>query len=124
MEAAASKTNNDPFLFRFATVRTGQGTDLPGRYCEKRALHVVDEENGSRAIVDGEVGLLSQTHTKTMTQVEADDHDQDRGALAETSTMTKVRQEADDEDASLQLFETQTKTSVQQESDDQRNAVI
>lgn len=131
----------------FASERGGEVEELRGRYCDRRQVWVVETETGEVPIVQVGSTMLGQTHTKTMTQIEADDTDQDRGALgetatttrvrqetddqdrsmeamAETSTLTKVRQEADDHDASLVLPELQTKTSIQQESDDQAGMLI
>lgn len=122
--AAAARRDAEPFLMRFATQRSCEVQEMAGRYCEIRQLWVIDIEGVSRPIVEEAADLLAQTHTKTMTQVEADDHDQERGAMAETSTLTKVRQEADDQDASLALPEIQTKTDVQQETDDQVKGVV
>ena len=71
-------------------------------------------------IVEAGATMLGQTHTKTMTQVEADDDDQARGVLGETSTTTRVRQETDDQDHDMMAFGgTRTLTEVQQEADDQ-----
>ena len=109
----------EPFLLRFATPRSCETRDMAGHYCEQRQLWMIDVDGVSRPIVEEAAGMLAQTHTKTMTQVESDDDDQGRGAMAETKTITEVKQEADDHDASLMLPEIQTKTDVQQESDDQ-----
>jgi len=114
-----AERETEPYLLRFATPRSCETRDMAGYYCETRQLWVVDVDGVLRPIVEEAAGMLAQTHTKTMTQVEADDDDQGRGAMAETKTITEVRQEADDQDASLMLPEIQTKTDVQQETDDQ-----
>lgn len=115
---------NLPYLFRFATPRTCDDREMPGRYCSEQQMWVIDTDQGAQPIVLVAPETLAATQTKTMTQVEADDDDQGRGAMMETSTYTRVRQEADDEDASLELPEIQTKTDTQQETDDQVNTVI
>ena len=109
----------EPFLLRFATPRSCETRAMAGQYCEQRQLWLIDVDGVSRPIVEEAAGMLAQTHTKTMTQVESDDDDQGRGAMAETKTITEVKQEADDYNASLMLPEIQTKTDVQQETDDQ-----
>jgi len=91
---------------------------MEGYYCEERQLWVVQTPDGIKPIIEAASDVIAQTQSKTMTQVEADDDDFERGALMETTTMTKVGQEADDTDASFGALELVTKTEVQQESDD------
>lgn len=114
----------EPFLLRFATDRKCDGLEMSGRYSEERQLWVVDTDQGPRPIIEVAPDVIAATQSKTMTHVEADDDDQNRGAMMETSTYTRVRQESDDQDASLGLPEIQTKTDVQQESDDQIDGVL
>lgn len=111
--------DDEPYLLQFATPRSNEGQGMGGRYCEDRQVWVIDFNGAARPIVEYAPESLAQTQTKTFTQVEADDHDQDRGAFAGTSTFTKVRQEADDQDASFgAIGETRTLTEVRQEADD------
>ena len=110
----------EPFLMGFATERSGEVEELRGRYSDRRQMWVVEAEGVEIPIVQAGATMLGQTHTKTMTQVEADDDDQARGALGETSTTTRVRQETDDQDHDMMAFGgTRTLTEVQQEADDQ-----
>ncbi|MBA4044854.1 MAG: hypothetical protein C0471_10605 [Erythrobacter sp.] len=142
MNIATSKIKAEPFLIGFATQRGGDVEKLRGRYCDRRQVWVVETEAGEVPIVQVGSTMLGQTHTKTMTQVEADDTDQDRGALCATamttqvqretdygdhgfaalggtSTLTEAQQKADDQDRSMEaMAETSTVTKVRQEADD------
>ena len=120
MNIANSKFEAEPFLMGFASERGEEVEELRGRYCDHRQVWVVETKNGEAPIVQIGSAMLGQTYTKTMTQVEADDTDQDRGALGDTMTTTRVRQETDDSDQALAaLGGTRTLTEVQQEADDQ-----
>lgn len=120
MNIATSKIKAEPFLMGFASERRGEVEELRGRYCDSRQVWVLETEGGEVPIVQAGSTMLGQTHTKTMTQVEADDTDQNRGALGETATTTRVRQETDDTDQGMAaLGGTRTLTEVQQEADDQ-----
>ena len=118
-ESGKMEKTRDPFLLRFATDRKCDGLEMVGRYSEERQLWVVDTDEGPQPIIEVAPDVIAATQTKTMTRVEADDDDQNRGAMMETSTYTEVKQESDDRNASLGLPEIQTKTDVQQETDDQ-----
>lgn len=120
MNIATLKIRAEPFLMGFASERGGEVEELRGRYCDRRQVWVVETETGEVPIVQVGSTMLGQTHTKTMTQIEADDTDQDRGALGETATTTRVRQETNHSDQGLvALGGTSTLTEVQQEADDQ-----
>lgn len=114
----------DPFLFRFATPRTCDDREMPGRYCSEKQLWIIETDDGEQPIITAAPDTLLQTQTKTSTQVESDDDDQGRGAMMGTATITEVQQEADDKDAPFGLMGIQTKTDTQQEADDQVNSVI
>jgi hypothetical protein len=96
---SAEKTQGiRPLLSSFAVSRT-EGLDIPGRYCCKRHVWVVDGAGGTQPIVlaaktAADIGALMELLTKTKMQPERDD--QSFGSLVELATKTDARPERDD----------------------------
>lgn len=130
-------TNISPFLANAGTPRTGEDR-LPGYYCERQQMWVVDTEQGVLPIINKQV--LSQLKTKTRAdgeddddcqfalelttkthlQIESDDDTRPNGFnnLLQLASKTGSIDEADDNCSAAQLLELVTKTKVQQEADD------
>lgn len=130
-------TNISPFLANSGTPRTGEDR-LPGHYCERQQMWVVDTEQGVLPIINKHV--LSQLKTKTRAdgeddddcqfalelttkthqQIESDDDTRPNGFnnLLQLAAKTDSIDEADDNYSAAQLLELVTKTMVQQEADD------
>jgi hypothetical protein len=128
---------NRPFLVTLAVNRTGTVNDLPGRYCSKQDVWVIDIPNGSIPIVSscrtdsmapvtkvkGErdefcaSGLL-ELSTKTRKELERDDvSPHGTSLLPELVTKTEQIRERDDPSPRL-LLELATKTANLPERDD------
>ena len=139
MDALPSRSdrNISPFLARMGTPRTGEDR-LPGYYCERQQMWVVDTTHGTQPIINEQAlsQLLTKTRaheeedddsylalelmTKTHQQIESDDDTRPTfySNLLELVTKTDSVQEVDDNLSSIQLLELVTKTKVQHEADD------
>lgn len=99
----------EPFLTTMAVPRT-ETAELPGRYCPKRHVWVVDDGHGPNAIVSTAEALV-ELLTKTKVHQERDDMNLSSSvsgstcwrpdavamyALLEIATKTEVRRERDD----------------------------
>lgn len=132
-EKPASKS---PFLARAGLLRTGE-REIPGYYCERQQMWVIDTVEGPQPIIDERTlsQLLTKTRvndeddddtylalelmTKTLQQLEGDD-DRTYGpnSLLQLLTKTDTIEEADDNFEANHLLELVTKTNTQQEADD------
>jgi len=105
-----------PVLMKNLTQRS-ETTALPGRYCEKSDIWIIETSSGTQPIIESDqpvFELLTKTEadreqddqprllasiTKTMAQIESDDDGQNfvrRNRIAELMTKTKAEREQDD----------------------------
>jgi len=55
-----TQSSIEPYLFKFATPRSGEIPDMAGHYCEKRKVRVVDVNGESRPIIEEASDMLGE----------------------------------------------------------------
>lgn len=107
-----------PLLVGLSVPRT-EGETIPGYYCDKSHVWMIDGPDGPEPLVHSSNAVL-ELLTKTLSFPESDD--ENRSGLLGALTKTSVQAESDDDQFSVRtksvILELATKTEARQERDD------
>jgi len=108
--------NGRPFLATLAVRRTGTTSVLPGRYCTRQDVWVIDGRNGPTPIIES----YQEDSVAPVTKVQGERDEFCLSGIAELSTKTATVPERDDVSprSAILLPELVTKTDEIRERDD------